>query len=218
MKTKIYIMPLIVLLITPATYADLTTGTDFYSNYIWRGTKFGTGPAIQPYLNFTAGGLSVGSWGSFGMTDDEAAEADLHLLWEFDFGLTIGLTDYYYPGSKYFEFSDTTSSHAYELNLGYALGSIWFSANYIINDASAGAGSAGGDRYFEIGYIVGAATFFVGAGDGWHTPDGEMAVCNIGIGTEKQIHVTPDFDIPMNGAVILNPESEQFYVVVGCSF
>ena len=96
-------------------------GADLVSNYIWRGTKFGTGPAVQPFVEFSAGGLTVGSWGSFGITDNEAAEADLYLSYGFDFGLSLGLTDYYYPGSDYFDLSDSIGSHGLEVNLGYEL-------------------------------------------------------------------------------------------------
>jgi len=193
-------------------------GADIYSNYIWRGTKFGTGPAIQPYVEGSIGGFTIGSWGSICLTGDEAAEADLYISYSFDFGLSLGLTDYYYPGSPYFEFSDTTASHAYEINLGYEAGDFSVSANYILNDAGSGAGSAGGDMYFELGYTVGGASLFLGAGDGWHTSDGEFDICNVGVSTEKAIKISEDFSLPMSGAVILNPETEQFYVVVGVSF
>ena len=193
-------------------------GANFYSNYIWRGTKLGTGPAVQPYVEANITGITAGSWGSFCITGDEAAEADIYLSYRFDFGLSIGLTDYYYPGSSYFEFSDTTSSHAHEINLGYETGNLSFSANYILNDASSGAGSAGGDMYFELGYTIGSASLFIGAGDGWHTTDGKMNICNVGVITEKSIKINEDFSLPMTGSVILNPEAEQFYVVAGLSF
>ena len=37
---------------------------DIYSSYIWRGLKFGSGPAFQPSGEFSTGGLSIGAWGS----------------------------------------------------------------------------------------------------------------------------------------------------------
>ena len=46
-----------------ATESSWSTGLDIYSSYIWRGSKFGTGAAIQPYVDYTIGGFSVGGWG-----------------------------------------------------------------------------------------------------------------------------------------------------------
>ena len=33
----------------------------------------------------------------------------------------------------------------------------------------------------------------------------------------KEIKITDDFSIPVSGSIILNPEQEQFYVVIGFS-
>lgn len=192
-------------------------GTDLVSNYIWRGTKFGTGPALQPWVEFSAGNFAVGSWGSFGFTDNEAAEADLYLSYGFDFGLSIGLTDYYYPGSDYFDYSTATGSHGFEANLGYEIAGLSLGANYMLNEAP-GAGTAGGDMYFELGYSIESVSLFVGAGDGWHTSTGDFAVCNVGMSVSKELEITETFSLPLSGSIILNPETEQFYVVAGLSF
>ena len=193
-----------------------STGADIVSNYIWRGTKLAVGPAIQPSVSFTAGNFEIGTWGSFGFTSIEGAESDLYLSYSFPFGLSLGLTDYYFPGSMYFDFSDTTGSHALEINAGFSAGGFSLSANYIPNEAGS-AGSAGGDMYFEAGYDFSTFNIFVGAGDGWHTSDGEFGLCNVGIGTSKEIKITEDFSVPVSGSIILNPEQEQFYVVIGFS-
>jgi hypothetical protein len=192
------------------------TGTDLVSNYIWRGTKFGVGPAMQPSVSFTAGNFEIGAWGSFNFTSVEAAESDLYLSYSFPFGLSLGLTDYYYPGLKFFDYSDTTGSHAFEINAGFSAGGFSLSANYILNKAG-GAASAGGDMYFEAGYDFSLFNIFVGAGDGWHTSDGEFGLCNVGLGTGKEIKITDNFSVPVTGSIILNPEREEFYVVVGFS-
>jgi len=195
--------------------SPFTAGADFYSNYVWRGTKFGSGPAFQPSVKFVTGGLTIGAWGSF----DAAgyAEADLYLSYATEFGLTVGLTDYYYPGLMYFDYSDTSGSHAFEINASYAIKGLSIGANYILNEAG-GAASAGGDMYFELGYQFTNFKLFAGAGDGWHTSDGEFALCNIGLTTGKTIDVTDKFSVPVTGSVILNPEKEQLFLIVGFSF
>ncbi len=196
------------------TASPFSVGADVYSNYVWRGTKFGTGPAIQPSVKFTKGSLAIGVWGSF----DAAgySEADLFASYAFDFGLTLGATDYYYPGLEYFDYSDTSGSHAFEINAGYVFKGLSLSANYILNKAG-GAASAGSDKYFEIGYSFTNFKIFAGAGDGWHTSDGEFAFCNLGLGTSKTIKVTDSFSIPVNGSVIFNPDKEQLFLTVGFS-
>lgn len=192
-------------------------GADIVSNYIWRGTKFGTGPAIQPYVEFSAGNFAIGSWGSFGFTDNEAAEADLYLSYGFDFGLSIGLTDYYYPGTSYFDYSSASGSHGFEVNLGYEISGFSIGANYMLNEAP-GAGTAGGDMYFELGYSFESVSLFAGGGDGWHTSTGDFALCNIGLSVSKEIQITEKFALPLSGSMIWNPDKEQYYVVAGISF
>jgi hypothetical protein len=192
--------------------SKFSAGADFYTSYIWRGSKYGTGPAIQPSVKFTTGGLTVGVWGSFDASG--YMESDLYATYSFPFGLSLGFTDYYYPGLEYFDYSDSTGSHAFELSAGYTLKGLTLSANYIPNEAG-GAGSSGGDMYFQAGYAFKYASIFLGAGNGWHTSDGEFAVCNIGVGTTRTIKITDSFSVPVTGQIIFNPEKEQFYVVVG---
>jgi hypothetical protein len=197
--------------------SKFSAGADFYSNYIWRGSKLGQGPAFQPSVKFSTGGFTLGAWGSFDASG--YTEADLFALYEFNFGLSLGISDYYYPTwdgepLSYFDYSDTTGSHAFEINAGYSIGGLSLGANYIINEAG-GAGSVGGDMYFQAGYEFKYFNIFLGAGDGWHTSDGEFAICNIGLGTTREIKITDHFSLPVTGQVILNPEKEQFFVVVG---
>lgn len=195
--------------------SKFSVGTDFYTNYIWRGTKFGKGPSVQPSVKFTTGGLTLGVWGSFDASG--YAETDPYISYAFPFGLSLGFTDYYYPGLPFFETSDTAGSHAFEINAGFAKGGLTLIANYILNKAP-GAASVGGDKYFQAGYTFSDFNIFMGAGDGWHTSDGKFDLCNLGIGTTKEIKLTENFSIPVNGQIILNPEREQLYVVVGFSF
>jgi len=80
-----------------------SVGADIVSSYVWRGTKY-SGPAIQPSVEYSISGLTIGTWGSFGF-NDQVAEADLYASYGFDFGLSLGLTDYYYQGNKYFQYT-----------------------------------------------------------------------------------------------------------------
>lgn len=202
-----------------ASDSPFSVGGDLVSSYLWRGTKFGTGPAIQPYLSFTVGGFEIGGWGSYCFTSNEGAEADLYISYGFDFGLSVGLTDYYFPGagSDYLDFTDTTGAHGFEVNLGYEIKGLSLSANYMFNEAPT-AGTSGGDMYFEVGYAFKYFGVHLGAGDGWHTNGDKFAICNIGVTTSKEIQITEKFSLPVSGSLIWNPEREQYHVVVGVSF
>jgi hypothetical protein len=195
--------------------SKFNVNADLYSNYIWRGSKLGTGPSLQPSVTFKTGGLAVGVWGSFDANG--YMEADPYFSYSFPFGLSLGITDYYLPGRPLFEVSDTAGNHALELNGGFTKWGLALSANYIVNEAG-GVASIGGDMYFQAGYAFRYFNIFLGAGNGWHTSDGDFAICNIGIGTTKEIKITDTFTIPVTGQVIVNPERERLFVVVGFSF
>ncbi len=188
---------------------------DIYSNYVWRGSRFGAGPHIQPAVKYNIGGLTAGVWGSFNTSG--YSEADPYLVYTFPVGISFGITDYYYPDLNISDVSEESGSHALEINAGFTGKGLNLGANYIINKAG-GAGSNGGDVYFQAGYEFPMVSLFAGAGNGWHTSNGKFNFCNIGIGTKKVIGITDRFSIPLSGQVILNPEKEHLYLVVGISF
>lgn len=202
--------------------SPFSLGTDIVTSYVWRGTKL-SGPALQPSLEFSTGGLTIGSWGSFGF-NDEVAEADLYASYGFDFGLSLGITDYYVQGLPYFRYSSDSASHAFEINLAYEIKGFSISGNYIINDASnGGIGSVGGDTYIELAYSFKHFDVFVGAGNGWYTLEGpsegdEFAIVNIGMSASKELKFTDSFSLPISGAIILNPQTEVFNIVGTITF
>jgi hypothetical protein len=201
------------------TVSKFSLNADFYSNYIWRGCRYGTGPAIQPSIKYSGSFLTVGAWGSFDFSGYQ--ETDVYVSFSLPAGFSLGIIDYYYPGLKYFDYSDSSGSHAFEVNLGFSKGNFSLSANYILNKAG-GAASLGGDKYFQAGYSFKTFNLFIGAGDGWHTYDpvtgkDKFAICNLGLGTTKTIKVTDSFSIPVTGQLVFNPDKEQMFIVVGFS-
>lgn len=220
-------------------------GLDIYSSYIWRGSKFGTGPAFQPWVEAGFGNFAVGAWGSInsgGITYDangdletsEALEMDLYLGYSFDFGLSITVTDYYFGG----DWKEFNTMHYIEPMLGYEIGDFSLTAAYMllagtdeVAESAPGAGdgvpgvSLGeeGDMYFEAGYSFKNASIAIGAGDGAYTatdddPEGGFNVCNVSFGVSKDIEITEKFALPLSGAVTLNPATGGFFIAVGVSF
>ena len=198
-----------------AQESNWSASADFVSSYVWRGLYL-SNPSIQPTVSYSSGGFTMGVWGSAGF--DGYLETDLFASYGFDFGLSLGLTDYYIPSIQpdpdVFDFSKETGAHALEINAGYAVGGLSLSANYILNEAG-GIASMGGDKYFQIGYDYGNVGVFVGGGDGWHSLSTKFNVTNIGLSVTKEIPITSSFSIPLKGSVILNPNTEKFYVVAG---
>jgi len=156
MKKKISLVVFALLAIcTLKVNAQWTAGADVVSSYVWRGSKAGAF-SIQPTVKYTNGIFSVGAWGSGDLTTGAPDEADLFATLSFKSGLTIGLTDYHYNSSKYF----AESVHAMEANLGYTIGKLSLSGNYVFNDAS---GAIGNDKYFEAAYQFSSVKLFAGA-------------------------------------------------------
>jgi uncharacterized protein (TIGR02001 family) len=197
-------------------------GLDIYSSYIWRGAKFGTGPAFQPSVSFTTGGFEIGGWGSFNAGSEEAAEADLYASYSLGLGekasLSFTVTDYYFPGSMYL----SGESHSIEPMVSLGVGGFTFTAAYMEGLGDKDINSIS-DLYLQAAFSAGAVDFTIGGGNGQYSYEKEgksdkFAISNIGVGTSKELKVTDSFSIPISGSVILNPSTEQLYVVVGISF
>jgi hypothetical protein len=108
---------------------SLIINVDLVSSNLWRSSKFGSGPAVQPSIGFTSGGLTMGIWGSVCVSEDEAAETDLFLSYQQD-PVTIGTTGYYYPVNSFIN----GGNHAFELNGKFESGILSLSANCILNE------------------------------------------------------------------------------------
>jgi hypothetical protein len=207
MKRIIAFMVLVVLAVSVNNVKaqEVSTGLDIYSSYIWRGAKFGSGPAFQPSVSLTAGGFEMGAWGSVCASTDEAFEMDLYATYGFDFGLSFTVSDYYF-GGDYF----AGASHFIEPSVSFSAGNFSVMGAYMIGDGVK-------DAYAELGYALGSVNIFAGAGNGQYTKDGKFMVCNVGVGTSKEIKLTESFSLPVSGSVILNPSTQGFFITVGVS-
>lgn len=197
--------------------SPFNAGADFNSSYIWRGTKLGTGPAVQPVIEFSKGFFTSGAWGSFDFSGYQ--EVDLYLSFSLPSGFSVGITDYYSPDLRYFDYSAASGSHAFELNLAFEGERLGFEADYILNEAG-GIGSAGNDLYLQAGFSFRHFTLFAGVGNGWLLNDpeaenGRIKLCNLGLEVSRSVKITDTFEIPVLGQLIFNPDREQLFLVVG---
>lgn len=227
MKKSLMITVSVLLLITfipNAKAQEVSAGLDIYSSYVWRGIKFGEGAAFQPNIEFSAGGFALGAWGSYCVSDNEAAEADLYASYGFDLGesasLSFTVTDYYFPGTTAAPTSYMNGdNHFFEPMIGLGVGPVSFTAAYMFYDGAGKNASASGDLYLEAGVTAGPVDITLGGGNGAYSMKNNAGfdICNIGISTSKEIKITDSFSLPLSGAVILNPSYESFHIVVGIS-
>ena len=221
------ILAIAVMTITSAK-AQFATGADIVSSYVWRGvpqegTK-GT-PNIQPYVSYTLGGLTVGSWASSSLLGN-VKEVDLYATYAFSSQFAITLTDYnwsFASAKGYFDYSATTD-HIYEATLAYT-GTEKFPISASVNTMFAGADKKPSDAtkaalstYIELGYqITPLVKVFAGGvlGESNAYSTTAAGVTNVGIKVSKSIAITDKFSLPVYGILGANPYSGGAFFVAG---
>jgi uncharacterized protein (TIGR02001 family) len=202
------------------TESPFSFGADLVSRYIFRGLDFGSSPAIQPSFAYSIKGFTIGAWGSYAfVATPTGIEADLYAAYEFNFGLTIGATDYYFPGEQlkisddgiiapersgdYFNYAD---NHFFEINATQSFKNFYLTANY-------GAVNMSNAVYFEAGYGFKWIDVFMGAGNKFYSLSGEFNLVSVGIKGTKEIDLTKKYAISLSSSVILNPNARQIHLV-----
>jgi hypothetical protein len=108
------------------------------------------------------------------------------------------------------------ASHYFEPAVALGLGNLSLSAAYMISNQPGDEDVK--DYYLQAGYTIGKVDLFIGGGDGQYSTSGDFNISNIGISTSKEIKISDTFSLPVFGSAILNPNTEQLYLVVGISF
>jgi hypothetical protein len=227
-KIKVLAICAIAVLSVTSVKAQFATGADIVSSYVWRGvpqeaTK-GT-PNIQPYVSFTTGGLTIGSWASSSLLGN-VKEVDLYATYAFSSQLAVTLTDYNWGFASpkgYFDYSATTD-HIYEATVAYT-GTEKFPISASINTMFAGADKKPSDAtkaalstYIELGYQVSpVAKVFVGGvlGESNAYATTGAGLTNVGIKVSKSIAITDKFSLPVYGVLGANPYTGGAFFVAG---
>lgn len=247
-KIKILLTAAVLLLLTTLqpthvqTEKSLNAGVDLMSRYIWRGMNLGGSvPSIQPSIEYNIGGFAIGTWGAFGLSDGIVTqETDLFLSYTFRDVITLTLTDYFLPidtltSNNYFEFKEDKTGHLLEGALLFkGTEKIPFTFLAAVNFWGADALKADGKKqfstYFEVGYngTFQDTEYNIFAGFTTNNPDeeqfetgyyGEKAgLINLGLTVAKEIKVTDTFSLPFTSSFIINPMTENVFLVVGISF
>jgi len=210
---RIGVLSFVAFLSTNISYSQ-DFGADVVSSYVWRGTQFGSGVHIQPYMTLGSGNFEAGLWGSF-PTTAEGGGNELDAYLSYDFGpLALTVTNYTFPGEgglysdgegffdgDYTEISGSTSIMGIDLLAGY------------FTEVEA--------LYVELGFGAGPVDIAIGygedQGDAFYA-NGGSGIVNMSFSGSKEIQISDSFSLPVFGSFILNPEAETAFLVFGISF
>lgn len=195
-----------------STAQDL--GADLVSSYVWRGTQFGSGAHIQPWVSLSTGNLEFGAWGSFPTTASGGGnELDLYASYSFgSFGLTV--TNYTFPGEGgvYSSGEGLLEGDYLELSGSAELGPINLLVGYFTEVEA---------LYIEASFSAGPVDIALGygndSGDAWYV-NGGSGLSNISLGGTKDIKISEDYSLPVFGSLVYNPNSEAAFLIFGVSF
>ena len=210
---KFTLLTVIALMSTNISYSQ-DFGADLVSSYVWRGTQFGSGAHIQPYMELGSGNFTAGVWGSF-PTSAKGGGNELDLYLGYDFGpVALTVTNYTFPGEggNYADGEGLFDGDYTELAASTSIMGVDLSAGYFTEVEA---------LYVELGFSTGAVDIAIGYGDdqgnGWYA-DGGSGIVNISFSGSKEIQISENYSLPVFGSFILNPEAETAFLVFGISF
>jgi hypothetical protein len=206
--------------------ADLSA--DFVSRYVWRGINLSSSPAIQPSLSLSYKNLTIGSWASYSFSPETFQEVDLLMTYGTKY-FSATINDYYNPvdtlgfAGDYFHVSSSSTRHTLE-------GMVTLNGPESIPvSLIAGVMLYGNDRdlegknlystYFELNYTGKIQeielTPFIGLTPAAGYYGDSFGVVNIGFTALKNLHVSEKFQVPLKGSLIINPQQEKVFFVIG---
>ena len=218
----------------------LNVSCNLVSRYVWRGSQLSDSPNIQPGLEYSKNGFSIGAWGSYAMSLTGVQEADFYIGYTYNDTYSITITDYYFPDAtidyKYFDYDKDKTGHVLEVTVAYngtdklplklMLASNFYGADArrINDDGSLGnimfstyAETTYSFKYFDAFMGVNLTSIDTDKGESGFYGNG-VGVVNFGISTLKNIEITDKFSLPLSLSIITNPQAEKIFFVVGLSF
>ena len=210
---KLTLITMLAILSSNISYSQ-DFGADLVSSYVWRGTQFGSGAHVQPYMELGSGNLTGGVWGSFPTTAQGGGE-ELDLWVSYDFGpLALTVTNYTFPGEggAYVDGEGLFNGDYTELAASTSLGGIDVSAGYFTEVEA---------LYVELGTSIGAVDIALGYGDDQADAfyaGGGSGLVNMSFSGSKDIAISESYSLPVFGSFIINPDAETAFLVFGISF
>ncbi|GHT42821.1 hypothetical protein AGMMS49965_15210 [Bacteroidia bacterium] len=209
-----------------ASGVSFSAGADVVSAYVFRGKFQETFPGanVQPTVKMSAGGFSLGAWGS---TSLSAGYKEVDLTVGYDIaGASLRITDYWIvaSGGDYFKFGKNVTSHAFEATVGYTLPEA-FPLSIAWNTVFAGKDELNSDGDKALSTYVGLTYPFAVKGvdleaELGFTPwegaySNNFNVVNVSLKAAKAIAVTNAFALPIFVQYLINPYEEDANLVFG---
>lgn len=214
--------------------SSLDIGIDIQSRYIWRGIQLGGNSAsAQPYIEFSAGSFSIGAWGAYNLGGlSTGNEADLYVSYSVSDAFSLTVTDYFFPTDGNFQgYFPYNKGHIFEAMISFSgtdkfpIGlSVATNFGGAIKYDDNGKEKSAYSTYVEASYskTVGDIEYSLFAGavfeddNSYYLTDGSGLI-NLGISVAKEIKFSDSFSLPINAALILNPDAENIYLTFGFS-
>jgi hypothetical protein len=203
---------------------EVTPGADLVSRYIWRGKDFGSSPAFQPALTFSAGDFAIGAWGSVTFNDNKFQEQDLFMSYKFYDMVSLIVTDYFFPSdiipnNNYFEYNDSLTGHTLEATVKFE-GTEDIPFTLAVNYNFWGW-DKDNSAYIELAYFTkikdNKFDVFLGATTGEGIYGNTAGVVYFGATAKKEIKITESYSLPVFCRFITNPQAENIHLVFGLS-
>ncbi len=208
---------------TASAQVEACGGVDLVSSYNWRGMQQ-SGPALQPGMEMSVGGFSLGAWGSssFDAFATTTKELDFYLGYSIG-GFSIAVTDYWWSGEDQLYLDD--NMHQQEVTLGYdfefGLSVAWSTmlAGTLDQDEN-------GDQYYSsylsLGYSCAIAEtigcdFTLGINP-WESQWGDMGLSSLAVRFSKDLLDSETFTLPFFVEASVSQVQKNAYLVAGLSF
>lgn len=201
---------------------------DVVSRHIWRGIRNNTTPALQPTINFEGKKLFGGFWASYSLGSENVQEIDVYIGFKYK-NFSISFYDYYNPidtlgwAGDFFEFSNSKTRHSFD-----AIANLSATENFPVNvlistmfygfDKDTETGKNLYSTYIEVSFALfknnhSQLSVHLGATPFKSYYAKQAAVVNTGLTLSREIHITPSFSIPVKGSFILNPYTQQVFLL-----
>lgn len=195
------------------------------SRHIWRGTKLGTAPMLEPSVTVSNKNFSFNVWAAKSLNN---SYSEIDLIPSYQIGeLTLSLLDYYVPeigeDNSYLNFTDGESRHTLEFSLDNYSGEKnrlkWMIGTFFAGDKNEETGKTFFSTYVEFKYPFSFlkidAEPFVGLTPfkGYYAD--KFAFINSGLVLSKEIKLSSKLVCPLNLTYTYNPYADHHFVTFG---
>ncbi|MEI7811558.1 MAG: hypothetical protein WCJ01_03930 [Ignavibacteria bacterium] len=237
---KVLSILFIVFVANISSFGQIKLGADIYSRYLWRGLDLGNSPSFQPSVTYSTGGLSVGLWGAYALSETTDPNGSKSTYTENDIwasygystekagAVTVTFTDYYTPyldipfghfkpvsGAK-----AATAAHTIEGGLSYTGPEQCPVSLSVYSNLS---NDPDNSIYIQASYpfVISETSLSVIAGfvtdkSAYYVTE-KAGFVNIGFNVAKSIAITDKFQLPINVTYTNNPSLDQSHLAFGLS-